>query len=201
MDIVLYTQRVEIIESYGERRDCADQDIARFIHACGFLPVPVPNIKEIAIQMFIKLEPAGIVLTGGNSLVKYGGDALERDVTEKSLIQLCIKNGIPVYGFCRGMQVILDYFGCKLEEVQGHVGVRHKLEGPAGSMDVNSFHNQGCFLLKPPLTEEAWTSDGVIEAATCQKYNVFGTMWHPEREEVFREEDITRIQDLFKKRW
>ena len=53
MDTVLFTQRVEVIESYGERRDCADQNIARFIHTCGFLPVPVPNIKEIAVQMLI----------------------------------------------------------------------------------------------------------------------------------------------------
>ena len=65
MDTVLFTQRVEIIESYGERRDCADQDIARFIHVCGFFPVPVPNIKEIAYDMFMQLKPAGIVLTGG----------------------------------------------------------------------------------------------------------------------------------------
>ena len=48
MEIVLYTQRVEIVKSYGERRDCADQDIPRFIEACGFLPVAVPNIWSIA---------------------------------------------------------------------------------------------------------------------------------------------------------
>ena len=133
MDTVLFTQRVEIIESYGERRDCADQDIARFIHVCGFFPVPVPNIKEIAYDMFMQLKPAGIVLTGGNSLVKYGGDAPERDVVEQGLIQLCIGNGVPVYGFCRGMQVILDYFGCKLKEVQGHRSEEHtsELQSPA----------------------------------------------------------------------
>lgn len=199
MDTVLYTQRVEIIESYGERRDCADQDIARFIHACGFLPVPVPNIKGIAVQMLINLEPAGIVLTGGNSLVKYGGDAPERDMVENGLLQFCIKNSVPVYGFCRGMQVILDYFGCKLEEVQGHVAVRHKLEGPMGREDANSFHNQGCLKVKLPLCAEAWAGDGIIEAVTCKKYGILGTMWHPEREEVFREEDIIMVQDLFKR--
>ncbi len=199
MDTVLFTQRVEVIESYGERRDCADQNIARFIHTCGFLPVPVPNIKEIAVQMLIKLEPVGIVLTGGNSFVKYGGDAPERDVAEKGILQFCIKNNIPVYGFCRGMQVILDYFGCKLEEVQGHAGVRHKLLKPIGSKDTNSFHNQGCFQINPPLVAEAWAGDGVIEAVTCQKYNILGTMWHPEREKVFKEEDIIMVQDLFKR--
>ena len=43
MKIVFYTQRVEIVESYNERRDCADQRIPRFIESCGFLSIPLPN--------------------------------------------------------------------------------------------------------------------------------------------------------------
>ena len=81
MKTVLYTQRVEVVKSYGERRDCADQNIARFLDACGFLPLPVPNVKELAEKMILELKPAGIVFTGGNSLTKYGGDAPERDET------------------------------------------------------------------------------------------------------------------------
>ena len=73
MNIVLYTQRVEIVKSYGERRDCADQNIAKFILACGFLPVPIPNVKEVAEKMVASMKPSGIIFTGGNSLVKYGG--------------------------------------------------------------------------------------------------------------------------------
>jgi len=84
--VILYTQRVEMIESYGERRDCADQNIPRFIKACGYLPVPVPNICETAIQMTEEIKPAGLILTGGNSLVKYGGNAPERDNMEKRLL-------------------------------------------------------------------------------------------------------------------
>ena len=43
-EIVIYTQRVEIVESYQERRDCADQSIPRFLETCGYIPVPVPNV-------------------------------------------------------------------------------------------------------------------------------------------------------------
>ena len=75
MEIVLYTQRVEIVKNYGERRDCADQSIPRFIEACGYLPVPMPNIWSVAEHMLTCLNPSGIVFTGGNSLEKYGGDA------------------------------------------------------------------------------------------------------------------------------
>ena len=70
--IVLYTQRVEIVSSYRERRDCADQNIPRFIEVCGYLPVPVPNVLSIAKCMVEQMQPRGIILTGGNSLTKYG---------------------------------------------------------------------------------------------------------------------------------
>lgn len=198
MDTVLYTQRVETVESYGERRDCADQNVARFIAACGYLPVAVPNAGEIAWEMFLQLNPAGIILTGGNSLVKYGGDAPERDEVECSLMRLALKRQIPVYGFCRGMQVILDYFGCGLAGVENHVAVRHKLKGLLGELDVNSFHNQGCTHIRQPLRALAWTDDGIIEAADCEKHRILATMWHPERENPFRQEDISRVKKLFR---
>ncbi|KAI4450809.1 Gamma-glutamyl-CDP-amidate hydrolase [Eubacterium plexicaudatum ASF492] len=197
MKIVLYTQRVEIIESYGERRDCADQNIPRFIKECGYLPVPVPNVWEVAVRMAEQLRPAGMMLTGGNSLVRYGGDAPERDDLEKRLLEYALEREIPVYGFCRGMQVILDYFGCILEEVKGHVAVRHKVSGAIGEQVVNSFHNQACFHLQLPLEALAWADDGVVEAVCCDKKHLLGTMWHPERVEPFAEDDIRRVQQLF----
>ena len=83
MKIALYTQRVEIVKSYGERRDCADQNIPRFIRACGYLPVPAPNIPTLAEELIRQINPAGIVLTGGNSLVKYGGGGGGREEKKK----------------------------------------------------------------------------------------------------------------------
>ena len=199
MKIALYTQRVEIVKSYGERRDCADQNIPRFIRACGYLPVPAPNIPTLAEELIRQLNPAGIVLTGGNSLVKYGGDAPERDNKEKRILELALEYEIPVYGFCRGMQVILDYFGCTLEEVKGHAAVRHKVHGSIGMLSVNSFHNQACFNLHEPLETLACTEDGVIEAVCCEEKRILATMWHPEREQPFTDADIRRLQKLFKK--
>lgn len=195
----MYTQRVETVESYGERRDCADQKIAEFICACGYLPVPLPNNREIAAKIFWELKPSGIILTGGNSLAKYGGNALERDDMERDLLRLSIEAGTPIYGFCRGMQVILDYFGCELEEVTGHVAARHKLSGVWEGEEVNSFHNQACLRVKDPLQKLAWTGDGIVEAVSCKEYRVLGTMWHPEREIPFRQGDIARVRTLFVK--
>ncbi len=194
---IVYSQRVEIIESYQERRDCADQNIPRFLGACGFISVPVPNVVQ-AVEDFINtINPAGIVLTGGNSLVCYGGNAPERDATDKKLLEIALNKRVPVYGFCRGMQSILDYFGCRLEDVEGHVAVRHLVNGSWGEFEVNSYHNQACLQVKEPLQIAEITEEGVIEAIECQRYRLMATMWHPERENPFRKSDIERIQNLF----
>lgn len=198
MRTVLYTQRVEIIESYKERRDCADQRIAEFIYACGYLPAPLPNKSGIAEAFIEATNPAGIILTGGNSLVKYGGNAPERDEMDNKIIQLSIDKRIPLYGFCRGMQSILEFFGNDLVNVRGHVAVRHDLLGEI-TRNVNSFHNQACVGLKSESNMEvlAITQDGVIEAVRHNKYPIFATMWHPERETGFNKKDIMNIKNLF----
>lgn len=199
MKIVLYTQRVEIVEHYGERRDCADQHIPLFLEKCGFLPVALPNISSIAKEMVHQLKPAGIVLTGGNSLVRYGGEAFERDEMEHSLLKLAFEQNLPVFGFCRGMQVILDHFNCKLENVKDHVAVRHVIQGKLGTFEVNSYHNQACFDAGPSLDVLARTHDGVIEAVAAKQKKALAVMWHPEREPKFLRKDIQLIQDLFRK--
>lgn len=194
---VIYTQRVEIIDSYQERRDCADQHIPLFIETCGYLPVPVPNVIS-DLQTFVEVTaPGGIILTGGNSLAQYGGMAPERDETDRRLIELALRKNIPLYGFCRGMQSVLDYFGCEIENIQGHVAVRHVVNGEWGSIEVNSFHNQACKKLKRPLQVMAEAEDGVVEAAVYSEKSIAVTMWHPERENPFRDEDVARVKKLF----
>ena len=200
MQTVIYTQRVEIVEGYGERRDCADQNIPRFLQACGYLPVPAPNVCDIVQEMIEELQPAGIVFTGGNSLCKYGGNAPERDETERKMLEIAIGRNIPVYGFCRGMQVILDYYGCPLVEVKGHVAVRHTLTGALGRITVNSFHTQACMDVSGSLEILAKAEDGVAEAIKAKNERILATMWHPEREKVFVRDDIERVRKLFEKK-
>lgn len=197
--IVIYTQRVEVVEAYQERRDCADQRIVDFIKACGFLPVPLPNRAELAGQMVEAMNPAGIILTGGNSLEKYGGNAPERDKMDKALIEIAIRNRIPLYGFCRGMQSILIHFENDLVDVNGHVAVRHLIYSDKKGYEVNSYHNQACKKLKNDcgLLVTAQSSDGVIEAIRHETFPIIGSMWHPEREKGFSYRDIKRIKGLF----
>lgn len=196
--IVLFSQRVEYIEAYGERRDCADQRISEFIYDCGYIPLPVPNSVRCIEALLEQVSPLGIVLTGGNSLVKYGGNAPERDETDHYLIKYSVDHEIPLYGFCRGMQSILDYFGNSLVNVENHVAVRHVVAGDVGMYTVNSYHNQGCTeLISNDLLPILCSDDGVIEMVKHKSLPIVGTMWHPEREYPFSEDDIKRIKQLF----
>lgn len=194
---VVFTQRVEIVEAYQERRDCADQRIADFLAACGFLPIPAPNQRGIALGLVQQLQPAGIVLTGGNDLVDYGGNAPERDGMEAELIAYGLQNRIPIYGFCRGMQRIATYFGCVLERVAHHVGVSHVLQGQYAGERVNSYHNLAIGEIKKPLMVTSIAEDGVIESIAHESARILGTMWHPERERPYRTEDMERVKELF----
>lgn len=194
---VIYTQRVEIVEDYGERRDCADQNISRFIETSGYLPIPVPNVLGRLKEWVEAVSPAGIVLTGGNSLVKYGGNAPERDATDGHLLEIAMQEKIPIYGFCRGMQSVLEHFGCELVQIENHVAVRHPVNGAWGESVVNSYHNQACLQVKRPLVVTERAEDGVIEAVECRELCLAATMWHPEREEHFAQSDVARLQQLF----
>lgn len=189
MKTVLLSQRVEIIESYGERRDCLDQRWCTFLETCGYMPVPVMNRIKNMDGFVQAMSPAGIIFTGGNDLASYGGNAPERDEAERQLMEIGLERGIPILGVCRGMQFIADHFGVVLQKVSGHVACRHRLSGEM-AWEVNSYHGYGSKESPQGFDVLARTEDGVIEAMTCRKKKILAVMWHPERETPYRREDI-----------
>lgn len=192
-----YTQRVEVVEGYGERRDCADQNIPKFLSACGFLPVPIMNVAGLAALFCGELSLDGIVFTGGNDLADYGGTAPERDETEKTLLEYACEKGIPVLGICRGMQFIAHYYGAELKKVENHIRRKHCISGKINREAVNSFHGM-CVVDLPPMLEVlAVSEDGVAEAICHTKRAVAGLMWHPEREKDFLQEDKNLVSGFF----
>ena len=103
MKIIAITQRVDRIEAYHETRDCLDERWYDFLDVCGCIPLIIPNHMEAAKKLIREVKIDGILLTGGNSLCSYGGDAPCRDQVETYLMEQAISRDIPLLGVCRGM--------------------------------------------------------------------------------------------------
>ena len=123
-----------------------------FFLSVNLFPILIPNNIEYIKHLVHENRIDGVLLTGGESLVKYGGNSPERDEAELFLFNWAIEYDIPLLGVCRGMQFIQDYFNNKLIKVPNHVAVRHKLHVESDFRlskllkkykDVNSFNNYG----------------------------------------------------------
>jgi len=198
MKSVAITQRVAVIPQYGERRDCLDQAWPRFISACGLLPLPVPNVVEVALALCADADLAGLVLTGGNDLAVLGGDAPERDATESALLDAAEPRGLPVLGVCRGMQLIQHRCGVPLQRVEGHVTPRQVIRIDGEPTAVNSYHRFAARDSQPPLEVWAVAADGVVKAVRHTVRPITGIMWHPERNTPFAARDIALFRRAFK---
>ncbi len=206
MKRIVVTQRVDIIESYGERRDAIDQRWTEFLLACDFFPVFMPNNVKFVHRILSSEKIDGFLLTGGNNLIKYGGIAPERDKIENILLEYAIAQKLPVLGVCRGMQIIQDYFGVELATISGHVATRHKLKVSSKSRyfewldsleTVNAYHNFGAYHSVAELPVVARAMDDVIMAVEHTHNPIFGQMWHSERENHFVENEIAIFKKLY----
>lgn len=208
MKRIAITQRVEIIASYGERRDCLDQTWTRLLDELGVAILPVPNnLRDVAAW----IDPQGVeglILTGGNDLATLPdatNAAPERDQTEQHLLAWCKQHSVPVVGVCRGMQCMNVFLGGTLSSTNGHVATRHPVRfsndgWPAGELDtVNSFHNWAIKPeeLAPDLEPLAWACDGSIEAARHRTLPWLAVMWHPERETPAQAPDLALFRTAF----
>ncbi len=197
MKPIFVTQRVDVLEDRNETRDSLDQKWSSLLMACELLPIIVPNNFEAAQALYHAITPSGLLLTGGNSLASYGGDAPMRDKTEALLLNLFMADRKPILGVCRGMQVIQDRFGQKLVHVEGHVAQTIEIEFKKMHRTVNSYHELGARKNTTEFLVDATSGDGVIKAISHPSAPIAGVMWHPEREAKFCEYDIKLIREFF----
>jgi len=196
MKYIYASQRIDISET-NERRDCLDRRWAQLLYLCGLIIIPVPNHKETLEVMLKTKPPDGILLTGGNSPVLYGGDSPQRDETDNILIDYAVSKSIPLLGVCRGMQSIIMFFGGSLMNVSNHVAVRHIISGDI-NCEVNSYHTLALEQLPEELKATAYSGDNIIEAVEHLSKPIKGIMWHPEREEPeFNKDDVLIIKEFF----
>ena len=128
-----------------------------------------------------------------------------RDEMETALIKSAINSNIPIFGICRGLQMLNIALGGRIiMDIQTEVRhTRYTLEKSAmhsirmvqksrlaeilhmDEMQVNSRHHQGITdaELAPGLRASAYAADGIIEAVEgIEKTWITAVQWHPERE-------------------
>jgi len=180
----------------GEWRDAIDERWTSFLSHCGVLPLYMPNDTRASRDLLARLQPQGVLLTGGGSCQALSGTADSRDETETLLLAWAAKHRLPVLGVCRGMQVMLSRAGAKLEPLSCHVG-SHNIHSHGVVRRVNSFHNYGFYVAPLGYEIEAVSEDGVIEAVSNLGLGHSAVMWHPERHQQWDSSDISLIRRVF----
>lgn len=197
-----------------------EQSMAHWVMSGGALPVMVPSPVEsksgIDVHDYAQWLD-GLVLHGGADVWpgSYGEQPLQeawqgdriRDEYEQALVHAFVKAGKPVFGVCRGLQLINVAFGgtlyqdisTQLPDSRTHRdGLAydkhfHTLQivpktrlgalfTCASSYKINSIHHQGIKQLAEGFVAEAHCpDDGVIEAIrhTGPSY-IAAVQWHPE---------------------
>jgi putative glutamine amidotransferase len=195
----------------------------RYFIACtavGAVPWMVPLLDQdpdTIRAIYERLD--GIFIAGGVDMdpTSYGEDRhelcgrtdLPRDRVELMLVRWALDEGKPVFGVCRGMQVINvaaggtlvqdcslwaeaikhDYFpgagwarDYLAHDLRLAEGSRLQQAFGAGEAKVNSMHHQGVLRLGDGLVPTAWAPDGLVEAVESAREDhwVVGVQWHPE---------------------
>jgi putative glutamine amidotransferase len=190
------------------------------LEAVGLTPLLIsPAHSQESIISLIQLCE-GLVLSGGGDIDprRYGVAPRpgldwvfrERDVAEFTAFELALARQVPVFGICRGVQVMnVGLGGTLFQDIDRDRAVSsttHQQSGPWGarahdatviagsrlreivgvdSLHINSFHHQSIRDVAPALTVTAVAEDGVIEAVEMAGHPwCVGVQWHPERQEA-----------------
>lgn len=150
----------------------------------------------------------GLILCGGNDIDPAYYDQpmagsvnidRARDQAEFALTQAYIDAGKPVFGICRGFQLLNIFFGGSLHQNilesclhtnKSDYYITHTVTAAANSIVgvaygtsfcVNSSHHQAVKVLGKGLRATAVWEDKYVEAFEHETLPVFGVQWHPER--------------------
>ncbi|MBD73951.1 MAG: hypothetical protein CMM96_00440 [Rickettsiales bacterium] len=107
------TQRVDFVSEYSETRDSIDQRWYELFEVLGMNIIPIPNgLKDIKAWLN-EMKCDAFILSGGNDifgLKESKNVSKERDQTEFAILKYSYDLSIPVFGVCRGFQVMNIFF-------------------------------------------------------------------------------------------
>ena len=184
--------------------------------------VAVVNMYGMAVDsaLFVLSTCQGLLLTGGEDVNPSSYDKLNelskcetinkyRDSLELALIGRALLVRMPIFGICRGEQILnVALGGTLLTDIPTDVGTKVSHNPPADSEDpmhsikidpqsdlfqvagiekgiVNSSHHQSVDIIAEGMKISALSEDGVVEAIEREfplgKSFIMGVQWHPER--------------------
>ncbi|OEJ69565.1 gamma-glutamyl-gamma-aminobutyrate hydrolase family protein [Magnetovibrio blakemorei] len=203
--IIFVSMRSSPSPTYHEKRDAISHDWCRLFDAFGLRPVLVSNAMDDPVGFLDVLPGRGLLLTGGDDI-----GTVNRDRTEGLLLEAALTRQLPVFGVCRGLQMINQYFGGTLTRNLGggHLAQQHEIEIvddlngvlPVGAVTVNSFHNDGVTTngLAEELCAFALSDNSIVEGLYHPLHPITAIQWHPERDNLGRAMDKILLQRWLK---
>lgn len=174
-----------------------------------------PDLDERALHRCFS-EIDGLLLSGGGDVDPrlYGEEPIaavsgvdaNRDRAEATLTRWALDAGKPLFGICRGLQLLNVVCGGSLyQDVSQHeqafkhayypdfphdhlahevaVANDSRLASILGVVraEVNSLHHQACRVVAPGVKAVAWAPDGIVEALEVEGHPfAVAVQWHPE---------------------
>jgi putative glutamine amidotransferase len=182
------------------------------VRRAGGLPVLIPPGEPSWRQLFRHID--ALLLTGGGDIdpALYGGICHEtiynldpkRDQDELMLAREAVASELPIFGICRGAQVInVALGGTLIEHLPDVVGdavphrspprlpTRHPVKVTAGSrlarilaqteLSPASWHHQAVRTVAPKMEIVARAPDGIVEGMEMAEHPwLIAVQWHPE---------------------
>ena len=176
--------------------DCLDQKLTLFLQnfASSIYPIPNSFTRNSSLERWVKnADIEAIILSGGGNVK----ESPARDRVERLLINYAIGHDVPLIGICRGMQAIILYFGGALEAKANHVRTRHKMLINERQFEVNSYHDF-CIADCPVEFDVLARAEDSHECVTHKEHQILGIMWHPERDQPFKAEDLNLFNSFIK---
>jgi len=199
----------------GWRYNRGYEGCIKAVAQAGGLPVLIPVSVDDTVLRAIYDRLDGVLLPGGGDIDPSYYNAAShpatyeidkhRDDLEIRLARWSLEDDLPLFGICRGHQVMNVAFGGTLVqdipsevETQFNHNVRDnrqthahdveiapdsRLAGIIGStrLQVNSVHHQSVGQAAPNTCVTAYAPDGVIEALEMpERKFVLSVQWHPE---------------------
>ena len=200
---------IGITPSKSEKQTAVNTDYLRAVFASGGIPFLLPAVSDPGECREYVRACSGLLLTGGVDIApeRYGEtkqfDSVEvdedRDAFEFAVFDAFYRAGKPIFGICRGIQLINVALGGTLyQHIEGHNQPEARREYtrsvsvvPGTRLDriigadrtpANSFHHQAVKKAAPGLTVSAFAADGTAEAVEGPEERGFllGVQWHPE---------------------